>query len=103
MLQRVFCFVVVCFLLNSSKIFAQQKQDSTVHISIVANPLLKDSVGYNKQVLPAGFYFNSLGFFCKKEIQFEKATSVPLRIRLGSLDYTNYLEQKPNALKPIHQ
>lgn len=102
MVQRVFCFVVVCLLLNSSKIFAQQKQGSIVPISIVTDPLLKDSLSYNKQLLPAGYYFNSLGFFCKKEIQFEKATSVPLRIRLGSLDYTNYLERKPNALKPIH-
>ena len=52
-------------------------------------------------VISAGFYTQNFGFFCKKELQFEKATKIPLRFRLGSLQYNDYLEGKPNAVNPF--
>jgi hypothetical protein len=54
---------------------------------------------FSKPVLSPSYYSNHLGFFCKKELQLQKITSVPFRFRLGSLEYVNYLEQKPNAVK----
>jgi len=48
-------------------------------------------------VIGADFYTRQFGFFCKKELGFEKATKIPLRFRLGSLQYNNYLEGKPNS------
>lgn len=49
------------------------------------------------KVLPQNFYTQNLGFFCKKEIQLQKMTSTNLFIRLGSKEYVDYLERKPNA------
>jgi hypothetical protein len=50
--------------------------------------------------LPAKYYICSLGVICKNELQLEKITKVAFRFRLGSLDYVNWMEQKPNAIKP---
>lgn len=39
-------------------------------------------------------YEQHLGFFCKKEILFEKKTNIPLRFRVGSMEHCNRLEGK---------
>ena len=50
------------------------------------------------KVLPQNFYNQHKGFACKKEDQLQKKTGLPLFVRLGSKDYVDYLEQKPNAV-----
>lgn len=46
------------------------------------------------KILPSDHYVKGLGFFCKKELQLEKATKIPFRFRLGSMEYTDQLEGK---------
>jgi hypothetical protein len=45
-------------------------------------------------IIPPDLYYCQSGFFCKKEWKLEKATHIPFRFRLGSLDYCNVLEGK---------
>lgn len=125
--QRVFCFVVVLKIFFNGEIFAQkisterimgyrmfclsdtmpQQKFFTHSRPILQGKQIDDPgsliFGANPVVLkpvPIDFYSRGLGFVCRQEMRLEKAVSVPFRLRLGSPDYVNYLEQKPNALKP---
>jgi hypothetical protein len=53
--------------------------------------------------LPPNFYTNHLSFFCKKEIQVQKITAMPVYFRLGSKEYVDQLERKPNTGLPGKQ
>lgn len=122
MRERRFYFVVVLIFLFNGEIFAQEKNvDNFTKRSggfVVGGGFGKEKkegvMGLLRQgsmVTQQPVFFTSgstfllrpnipTTFFCKKEWEFEKATSIPLRFRLGSLEYTDYLEKKPNALAP---
>jgi hypothetical protein len=76
--------------------FQQSKNKSAQKRVIDVNPVLYLNP-LTHSVIAADFYTCNFGFFCKKELQFEKATKIPLRFRLGSLQYNDYLEGKPNT------
>ena len=120
LLQRINIILVVLLML-SGKAFSQQQISSSSQLIYKAgniihtlntdhtfykNSFVKIDVKKNytiplpltffakTEVIDPNFYQCNLGFFCKKEIQLEKITSVPFRFRLGSLEYVNKLEGK---------
>jgi len=48
-------------------------------------------------LIPPSLYTKNFGFFCKKELQLEKVTKLPLRFRLGSVQQCDWLEGKTNS------
>ncbi|GAA4343271.1 hypothetical protein GCM10023184_43510 [Flaviaesturariibacter amylovorans] len=52
---------------------------------------------YLKKTVPPDRAVRGLSFFCRTEFRFQQATGKSLFIRLGSKEYVDYLEQKPNA------
>ena len=121
--QRVYQFLVVLMLILPARIFSQQQMplfaQKTPHIYLEENlkaqknqnnsysfsafvdtkalrPFTLNPLPLRMEVINSNLTIQNLPFFCKKEFIFEKNTSVPLRVRLGSLDYVNKLEGKEN-------
>jgi len=100
------CLTLICPILLTALAAPAQNVQSTTACKV--NDSLTPSLALIRHPfatpLPAvspDFYSRNLGFFCKKEIQVEQKTKLPLRIRLGSLQYTDWLESKAKTPAPF--
>jgi hypothetical protein len=96
---KAICLFVNLLLISAATSFAQTGtpvfSNKQTNIDSLKNIPLR--------LLPQDYYSNNLGFFCKKELQIEKLTRIPFRVRLGSLDYVNTLEGKGKEIRPLQK
>jgi hypothetical protein len=97
MRERLCGYLVVLLIFFSEKSSGQALNTSYPARFSLRTPALVTAGKQPITVIPSGFYYRSLGFFCKQELQLQHVTKVPVLFRVGSVDYTNYMERKPQA------
>ena len=89
------CFFINLILLLCFNVHAQSLKDSAAKSKGV---FLFSSTSFSAanfiKPLPDNYYYCHLGFFCKTELQLQKSTKLPLKIRLGSVEYCDKMEAK---------
>ena len=87
-MARIGLLLFLLLALNSTKALSQ------LHLKPKKDSLNKTLRCF---VLPPNFYTMKMGYLCKKELQLQKRSSLPVFIRLGSKEYVDRLERKANS------
>ena len=98
MCKKLKYIVVLCLNLTFVLPLAAQTKitDTTTYNKkpVIAVTNVKLPVITAQNILPQNYYTKNLPFFCRKELQVEKATKIAIKFRLGSVADCNKLEGK---------
>lgn len=92
-----FCGLAAIFLISSICTMAQQSNTNKIFLqkyNETQNSFPVKTINASHQIIPSDYYTKHFGIMCKQELAIEKATKIPFRFRLGSLQQCNYLEGK---------
>jgi hypothetical protein len=64
------------------------------HLTLFTSSEFKPLPFYVKPTVPVIYSYHNLAFFCKMEVKLEKAVKMPIKFRLGDVDYVDRLEGK---------
>ena len=95
LITLLFCAIIVSASALSQSLLTQFKGITTVKKNTDSIGNSSNYVSPSMLISPT-FYLSNLAFFCRQEIKFEKATKIPLKFRLGSVQQVDYLEGKNN-------
>jgi hypothetical protein len=83
--------IILLFTLNNC--FGQQK-NALPKTLIFKSAMVKNQIKKPTVSVKPDFMSSKHGFVCRQEWKFEKKTKLPLKLRLGSIDYVNKMEGK---------
>lgn len=96
---------LLCSFLTAAAVKGQKALPPLTGKTVLTAPYTMAGIKNYKYITPGmmvspSFYSCNLAFFCRQELKFEKAIKVPLKFRLGSVQYVDYLEGKKGAGLP---
>ena len=92
-----FCMIFVNYTLSAQQNQLQVNKAKDFIKSYFYSPASNINGYVNKEVVSPNFYVKNLSFFCKQEIKFQAATNIPLKFRIGSVQYCDRMEGKINT------